>query len=111
MRIEPAAFKKTKDELTELIALFESGNRVISTGITLGDINYEVHRYFEEMIVGRKAEEAEGEGIALIKVPVKSAATNTDSGQSIYMLATYKLPTLSSKIIPMMKEYCAEYTV
>ncbi|GAM24705.1 hypothetical protein SAMD00019534_078800, partial [Acytostelium subglobosum LB1] len=101
---EPPVRNNHKDDVNELIVLFETSNKAIAQGINVDDSNYELHRCFEDMVVGRKGEESTGEGVAFIKCPTKS-------GSYIFMLVTYPLPTLSAKIVPMMKEYCAAYNM
>ncbi|KYQ88853.1 hypothetical protein DLAC_10656 [Tieghemostelium lacteum] len=92
-----------KEELQAMSKMFDNDtSTTLSSGITIDDQQFIVQRQFTDMITARRGDESSGEGLAIIKVPTKNNKT-------IYMICTFKMPILSARIIPIMKEYCQGY--
>jgi len=94
-------FKKS-DVADQFLNLFESSQSSIAKGLNINDHSFAIHRFFDDMIVGRRGDETNGEGFTVIK-------TKCNDNDTIYMLTTYQLPILSSRVTPLMKEYCEQY--
>ncbi|KAF0774522.1 hypothetical protein AaE_001777 [Aphanomyces astaci] len=82
------------------LKLFDSRDDTMGTGIVYLNEQYDVHRFHPPLIYGRRGDPAkgEGEGIAICKV----------EKASVYVLITYVLPTLSSRAVPQLQEFCAQ---
>ncbi|EGG17580.1 hypothetical protein DFA_08576 [Cavenderia fasciculata] len=85
----------SKDEFNECLSLFDNSSKAISQGITIEGSTFELYRAFNDLVVGRRGDETTGEGISFMK--------------EIFMLATYQLPILSARVMPLMKDYLSTY--
>ena len=54
------------------------------------------------LVYGRRGGPEDGEGIALVRIEPRA---KLDAEQYWFLVATYKLPQLSAKIVPQMVEF------
>ncbi|RHY37739.1 hypothetical protein DYB38_004804 [Aphanomyces astaci] len=99
-KVIAATAKPLDGEIAAFLKLFDSRDDTMGTGIVYLNEQYDVHRFHPPLIYGRRGDPAkgEGEGIAICKV----------EKASVYVLITYVLPTLSSRAVPQLQEFCAQ---
>eukprot|EP00771_Trimastix_marina_P000099 gnl/Trimastix_PCT/1102.p2 GENE.gnl/Trimastix_PCT/1102~~gnl/Trimastix_PCT/1102.p2 ORF type:complete len:145 (+),score=19.53 gnl/Trimastix_PCT/1102:29-463(+) len=89
-----STFAADQGELREMVGKFNDCDSTFGSGLTLLGSHYDVHRFYERMIYGRRGDAAEGEGICLQMVQT------TGSNRALYALITYGFPILSAKAVP-----------
>lgn len=64
----------------------------------MGGEHYDVHRFYDALVYGRKVDQKTGDGICVCR---------TKSGdKAIFVLITYAFPTLSAKAVPDLQQFC-----
>eukprot|EP01132_Coremiostelium_polycephalum_P006683 gene6683-8268_t len=99
----PETFKSNEQEITEFLKLFESSQNSLVNGVVIDGTNYEVFRSFDSLVTGRHGNETDGEGFSIIK------ELSSKTGSNIYILITFKVPTLSSRVTPLLQNYCQQF--
>lgn len=102
-------FEVNKEELRNLVHLFEDEQNAISCGMKWNGALFEIHRWYPEhhpgLIYGRTPvkqsnSEYESEGFAICRTKPRSLDEN------VYIIITYKLPTLSARAVSRLAHYC-----
>ncbi|CAK4621849.1 unnamed protein product [Aphanomyces euteiches] len=101
-KIIAATVKPLDGEIAAFLKLYDNRDDTMGSGIVLLNEQYDVHRFHPPLIYGRKGDpsKGEGEGIAICKV---------EKAVPIYCLITYTLPTLSSRAVPQLQEFCNQH--
>ncbi|KAF8821757.1 hypothetical protein IE077_001619 [Cardiosporidium cionae] len=84
--------------ITNFLTAFDDRDRAISTGFMWQGKRFEVHRWHPPLVYGRRGLPSESEGIALLKGKSKSE-------KELFVVISYKLPSLSSREIPQLIEF------
>jgi hypothetical protein len=98
-KVIASTFDVDLNEIEELLPIFNDEENAFRSGIRLNGEQYDVHRFFETLIYGRKVDQKTGDGICIWR-------TKNDKGSSLFMLITYAFPTLSAKAVPELQEFC-----
>eukprot|EP00918_Siedleckia_nematoides_P074069 GHVU01161823.1.p3 GENE.GHVU01161823.1~~GHVU01161823.1.p3 ORF type:complete len:116 (-),score=18.01 GHVU01161823.1:630-977(-) len=73
----------------------------IGRGLTIGGRRFEVHRIHPPLVYGRRGNPDDSEGIAV--------AHGSRDGRAIVAVCTYKLPYLSTKMVPQLINFFREH--
>jgi len=95
--------KIDKNEVKDLITAFNDYDTTVGNGLTLEGENYDVHRFYETLIYGRRGDSENGEGIALCK------SIGGKSKKPVFTLITYGFPTLSARAVPQLRDFAKEF--
>ncbi|GJQ13654.1 hypothetical protein GpartN1_g5445.t1 [Galdieria partita] len=94
--LERGVEKPPNIDCRKLWNLFQDKKEAISSGILLGDIQYDIHRWYGDLdvglIYGREAENLKGKGIAVAKT------------EGFAALVLYSAPAVSAYSVPALKE-------
>jgi len=94
-----ATFAPNDAEIKALLTAFKDYDTTVGGGLTIAGDNYDVHRFYETLIYGRRGDNETGEGIALCKV------IGNKNKKSYFGLITYGFPTLSARAVPQLKDF------
>jgi hypothetical protein len=97
------------NEIENLLTLFDDEENAFRFGIDFCGDHYDVHRFYETLVYGRKGNSKAGEGICVCKTVKPSEEGGSKDGKCIYTLITYDFPTLSAKTIPALQDFCKRY--
>lgn len=86
-----------------LAKIFNDRDITIGEGAVLCGHHFEIHRFYDRLVYGRRGDSERGEGIAFCRT--KSAK----SGEFNYAVITYVFPTISARAVPMLQELCDQY--
>eukprot|EP00871_Galdieria_phlegrea_P004404 jgi/Galph1/4965/GphlegSOOS_G3629.1 len=86
-----------KMDCRKLWSLFLNKKEAISNGLSLDNIQYDIHRWYCEeeipLIYGREADNLKGKGFALSKTP------------TVGVLVQYSTPIVSACAVPALKDF------
>jgi hypothetical protein len=92
----------TATQLNEYITLFNDYDTTLAKGVTLNDVHYHVHRFYDGLIYGRADPATKRtDGFCLYR-------TARDGKTPLYLLITYDLPDVSARVIPLMAQQIEE---
>ena len=91
-----------RDELEFYVHAYVDRDTTVGEGFFINNVHFDVHRFHEPLIYGRRGGPDEGEGIALCRFKPK-VATGDETYQ--FLLITYLLPILSAKAVPQMVKF------
>jgi hypothetical protein len=92
----------TPAELNEYISLFNDYDTTLAKGVTLNQVHYHVHRFYDGLIYGRADPATKRtDGFCLHRTP-------RDGKTPLYVLITYDLPDVSARVIPLMAQQIEE---
>jgi hypothetical protein len=92
----------TPTELTDFIALFNDYDTTVAKGVTLGEIHYHVHRFYDGLIYGRADPVTKRtDGFCLYRTP-------REGKSPLYVFITYDLPDVSARVVPLMAKQIEE---
>jgi len=95
--------KADRNELKDLTTAFNDYDTTVGNGLTLDGENYDVHRFYETLIYGRRGDSENGEGIGVCK------CIGAKSKKAIFTLITYGFPTLSARAVPQLRDFTKEH--
>eukprot|EP01083_Nonionella_stella_P069786 186238_1 len=84
------------EDIRSYIRKFDDYDRTVADGILVDDTLFDVHKMYDTIISGRDRNNPNGPGVVLCK-------HNIGDSSSLYMLATFSLPTISTSTIPKMQ--------
>eukprot|EP00455_Lapot_gusevi_P048673 TRINITY_DN676_c0_g1_i2.p1 TRINITY_DN676_c0_g1~~TRINITY_DN676_c0_g1_i2.p1 ORF type:complete len:106 (+),score=40.29 TRINITY_DN676_c0_g1_i2:33-320(+) len=91
-------------ELKEFLTAYDNRDTTVGNGFVFGGEHFDVHRFHDNLIYGRRGDAEQGEGIALCR-------TVTQSNQTVYALITYVYPTLSAKAVSDLVTFCKNHVL
>jgi len=91
----------TDDEIKSLLAAYNDRDTTVGQGLLIGGQHYEVHRFYDDLIYGRRGEPSETTGFAICRTKKMVGTTE----QVYYFLITYQSPTLSARAIPQLRHF------
>ena len=90
------------DEIKFYVNSYADRDTTVGEGFFINDVHFDVHRFHEPLIYGRRGGPDDGEGIAMCRFKPKSK----DGDETYqYLLITYLLPILSAKAVPQMVKF------
>jgi hypothetical protein len=85
-------------EIAEYTSLFADYDTTVTRGLTLNNVHYHAHRFYEKMIYGRADPRTKRmDGFCLYRTP-------REGKRDLYVLVTYDLPNVSARIIPALSK-------
>jgi len=94
-----SSFSANEAEVKLLLTAFKDYDSTVGGGLTLEGQNYDVHRFYEALIYGRRGDVENGEGIALCKV------TGAKSKKPVFGLITFSFPILTARAVPQLRDF------
>jgi hypothetical protein len=92
----------TPEEILEFISLFNDYDTTITKGVTLSQVHYHVHRFYDGIIYGRADPNTKRtDGFCLYR-------TLREGKTPLYVFITYDLPDVSARVIPAMAKQIEE---
>jgi len=92
---------KPKD-ITNLLTIFNDYDAAFENGVDLDGEHYDLHRFYDKYIYGRK-----GEG-GLNSLGFAIARALRKNGRYIFLLITYAFPTISAKAVSTLAKFVNE---
>lgn len=89
-------------EVKAFLSAFNDRDVTVGKGFVLCGNHFDVHRWYEDLIYGRRGDAERGEGICLHRVKLAS-------GKYLYAIITYVLPTVSARAIPQLVEFAKKH--
>jgi len=108
------------NEIEDLLTAFDDHDDAFRYGLQINGDHYDVHRFFDTLIYGRRGDSKTGEGICICKTTKNSAKGKKEAKEEkskeekepcIYALITYGFPTLSARAIPQLQEFCEKHVL
>jgi len=91
------------EEIKTLLTAYKDRDHTVGAGVVVGGLHYEVHRFHEDLIYGRRGEPGEGAGFCLCR------RMQQRTKRLVYFLITYLPPTLSARAIPQLLDFCRRH--
>lgn len=89
-------------EIQSMLSAFDERDLTVGKGLVLDGHHFEVHRWYEHLIYGRRGDFDTGVGICLHRV------NNTARSDWLFMVITYTLPVVSARAIPILLKFSEE---
>jgi len=97
-----STFDVKPKEILDTLTIFDDFDAAFENGFDLDGDHYDVHRFYDKYIYGRK-----GEG-GLTGVGFAIARTRRKNGRYIFVLITYGFPTISAKAVSTLGKFLNE---
>ena len=96
------SFTADPSEVAIILGAWDVRDDTVAAGLYLEGEHYEVHRWYDNLVYGRKGIAGDGEGIGVCRVKGKDGSYN-------YGLVTYTYPILSARAISRLLHLCKKY--
>jgi len=89
-------------DILDLLTIFNDSDAAFENGVDLDGEHFDVHRFYDKFIYGRKGEGGlTGTGVAIARVLRKN-------GRYLFILITYAFPTISAKAVSTLAKFVNE---
>jgi hypothetical protein len=96
-----ATFETDAAEIKEFLRAWDDRDTTVGKGLVFGANHFDVHRWYDRLVYGRRGDAERGEGICLCR-------TKTTGDQYVYAVITYVFPTISARAIPILTAFADE---
>uniref|UniRef100_A0A7S3G9A2 Profilin n=1 Tax=Palpitomonas bilix TaxID=652834 RepID=A0A7S3G9A2_9EUKA len=90
------------NEVAVFLKAFDSYENTFGAGIVFNGNHHETHRFYDNLIYGRRGDATEGNGVALAKA-------KNNEGKIIFAAITYVYPTVSAKAVARLRDFAEGY--
>jgi len=89
-------------DLKKMLNIFKDRDVAIRNGIFIDGFHFDVHRFYDTLIYGRRGDSETGEGVAIVRTKRTS-----NPEQWFFVLVTYGFPTVSSHAVTYARDFAA----